>query len=138
MWKDARRQPHEIFLLLLAIVSGLVGLTGGDPANGFAGAFPAWLQVCWFGGLVLGSSVALCGILINGIRGLFVERAGLIVLSALCFSVALGTVCDVRSDVGWVAFGTVLAFGLINLLRVAQIKTQAEQRAAFDLQREMS
>lgn len=134
---DARRQPHEIFLLLLTVMSGMVGLLNGVRAEDFAAEFPPWLQACWFGGLIFGSVVALVGAAMSGIRGLFVERAGLVVLTFLCLSFGISAIPIIRAGLGWVSFGAVILYGLTCAVRASQIKTQAVQRAAFDLQREM-
>lgn len=51
----ARRNWHEVYLLVLAIVFvGASRLTGGE-GQVIAATFPAWSQHLWYGGLLVGS-----------------------------------------------------------------------------------
>lgn len=115
------RHPHEIALLVMSVVLGIVGiLVSGSTSPGISSAFPGHTENFFYVGLSVSGAVALYGALLRNITGLLVERAGLIGLSCifLGYTIAVFTNAGVRGTTS-ALFG--LAFTVANIVRLVQI-----------------
>jgi hypothetical protein len=130
------RSPHELALLIPCFIVGIAGLTvPGRVSTTTLSALPLhWLYV-WYGGLVLGSAVALTGLMMGSILGMLIERVGLIVLSGqlLGYGIAITVLFGLRG----IQFGLLVgAFAVANLWRAHQIRRESVSvRAAAVLTR---
>lgn len=77
---EASRHPFEVYLLVLAAVSGVPLLLGKPNSGSVQDALPPAMTALWGAMLVLGSTLALAGLYWRGRRstGLLMERTGLI------------------------------------------------------------
>jgi hypothetical protein len=117
---DYGRNVFEVFLMLLAIMSGLTGLFEPTPVTPVPGEplLPIWGRLIWYGGLVLGGLITLSGLSIGLPHGLRVEQAGLLLLvgSGLSYVVlALGSNAVAQAAV-------VLVFSLTLLVRMYYLR----------------
>ena len=74
---DLGRHIFEVFLMLLALLTGLMGLS--DPSQIAPGEplLPTWGRVLWYSGLTIGAVITLVGLLMPLPAGHKVERTGL-------------------------------------------------------------
>lgn len=127
------RNWYQVYLLVLAMV-----FVGGAWATGSEGqiiaqTFPSWSQFLWYGGLLLGSLVALVGIGMNTVTGFLIERGALFWLAGLCGCYGLAFLAFAERAgtfhvVYVVAF--VLAFAAVNLARARQVRSDIDRMRA--------
>lgn len=121
-------RPHEMGLLYVCLVGGLLGvLTGGTETSGVVAAtFPNGWSVTWYWGMVVGGVLSLAGSHLHTAWGLHLERAGLLALTGwlLCFPVVgLATVGSAAINVSLF----VGVFGLCNLVRAFRISVDLHE-----------
>lgn len=78
------RNWHEAYLLVLAIGTGLIGLTGGLRAGAVENSFPPWARAAWYGGIITGAVLGCAGIWYASHLGLWFELAAMVILAGLC------------------------------------------------------
>lgn len=76
-----RRDPMELMLLGLCLLSGLSSLLGNDPPTSVEQTMPGWLVVVWNAALTAAGAVGVVGNLWPGAFGtaLLVRAAGLLI-----------------------------------------------------------
>lgn len=110
------RNPLEVYLLALAVTSGLSGLVAGG-ADVPVGS-PGWLTWLWYGLLVAGGTVGIVGAWWrDAITAVLIVRAALIPVGAGAYLYALST----ARSAGWLSAAMVAGFGVAAHLRAAQI-----------------
>lgn len=116
------KQPHEVAILIISIVIGVVGSFGPERiSNAIAETFtPPWAAVFWAGLAVFGA-VALWGVFAPKIEGLLTERIGLIAL-ALFYAAFAGTIMLYSGKSGLLSTALPLAFCAGNIGRAIQIR----------------
>jgi hypothetical protein len=118
----ASRNAHEVYLLAACTLAGIVGLTvPSSHGRAISAAFPGWIQIAWYSGLIFGAVLSLYGVMRGSLSGALVERAGQLVLAG--FATAYGAA--LLSYAGWPAAATALitvAFGAACLARACQIR----------------
>jgi hypothetical protein len=116
------RHPHEILVLVAAVVIGVQGVIFPRDINpAVHDLLGAWGGSAYFAALVLFAFVTLYGIRQGKIDGLLVERAGLAVLAVFFFAFA-AAVLNYRgiSAIGSASFP--LALAVANIWRIRQIR----------------
>jgi predicted lysophospholipase L1 biosynthesis ABC-type transport system permease subunit len=117
------KHPHEILVVFASSVLGLAGSIAPHRisiAIHSEFAYP-WAMVFWMM-MAIFSLITLYGILNHRVEGMLIERAGLIVLSALYGMYVFA----VLSYAGWMGVASTvlpLAFAIGNLSRCWQIRT---------------
>lgn len=115
------RSPFELFMLVACILSGITGMfdpVGVSPAA--ARVLAPWLLYGWYGGLTLGGTIALYGLLCKTLVSLAVERVGLIVLAAMSTLYATSILVGDPITLAFAA-SFVVSFGFACVWRVRQI-----------------
>lgn len=107
------RNPLAVYLLLLAMVSGLLSFTATTPTRNMNEALPPYAEYLWGGALFLGSTATLVGMYWQGriTTGLLLKRIGMFALSVACFVYSLVTIVAYHER-GLFTAGVVLAFGV--------------------------
>lgn len=112
----ARRKPHEILLLVLALLSGVSLLAGPAEPDSMRQELPPFVPTAWAVVLLVSAILGLGGILWRGnpIRGMLIERGALRMQAGMVL--IYGAV--LISYAGWSAVisgGAALAWCLANL-----------------------
>lgn len=119
----SQRNPHQLFLLVLSMVSAITlveGLTGSPTLDE---VLPGTTVIAWGLFLLLGSATALLGMwLPRTWTGLVVERSGLGLVSVAAMGYA-GLIFVLAPDESFTAF-IHLAYGLSCAWRVRQIESR--------------
>lgn len=120
------RNWFEIYLLILSV--GFAATWGTTNSGEVTSVFPAWARAVWFGGLAIGSAVAVVGELIFTNAALMAERAALYFLTSLISAYMLAFVLVGVRTASWghVIYVAValMSFALVNFGRAQQIGTQ--------------
>jgi hypothetical protein len=117
------RNSHEVFLLVAALLSGIVGLAlPGSHGRAVVAAFPGWFQTLWYAGLLAGAVLSMIGVLRGDVVGALVERGGQLILAGFSTAYAAGLAIFAGLPASPAAFITV-AFGAACFLRSVQIKS---------------
>ena len=127
------RHPHEVALLFVCVLYGVVGLCAYDRvATTTVDRLGEPIGYAWFAAMTAGGLIALLGLFypFGGIKGLLVEQGALLILAAIWFGYALAVVAT--SGVRGTGFFLVVAgFGTANVYRaLKQIPAQAKLIAA--------
>lgn len=113
---SGRHRPHEIFLLVVALVVGVAYTVGAPPPGSIAALLPGWALLIWTVGLALSGLIGLAGVLWS----MRLEQAGMLIgAGALVWYVAS------VSQFGWTALFagfTCAAWAGANVWRAAQIR----------------
>lgn len=115
--------PHEVYLLSLALLYGIIGTIFGSTPRALEETFPIWAKYLWFVGLFIGSATALYGIHRRDEIGLRVERAALrelTILSLLYIIMSLFVAPTTSSTALGLAF--IIGFAIANISRARQIR----------------
>lgn len=126
-----RRRPHEVMLIVLSLVWGVLGVFGAPEPDSLVAQVASWLVVAWSVLLLLSGMLGVTGIAWRGemYRGLVLEQASMMsgAAATLIYAYAL------FSLPGWtgkfVAF-LVSVWTAANLWRALQIR--ADLRAIRD------
>jgi hypothetical protein len=117
-----RHRPHEIVLLLFALVTGLAYTVGAPPPRSAAAEMPPWLVDLWAIGLLAHGVIGLAGVLLpfNLERRLWLELGSMFIgTGALCLVAVVSF-----SYAGWAALlggGLCVAWAVANQARAWQI-----------------
>lgn len=114
------RQPFQVALVALALLSGIAGLlVPGSGSRTIQELLPVYAQY-WSLGLVVSSTTVLIGLVLQPIMSLLVERAGLVMLAVLFLAYGGGVIF-----VGGLSRLTggliIIGFGVASAARVWQI-----------------
>lgn len=133
---DSGRNPFELFLLCLGLLSGIPLLFGAPPPGTLAELLSPDLVHAWAAILVFGCGVALCGVwwswwgwlgrihprlATRPTTGLLIEQVGLFAVGGGTLIYGVGIIGSGRDGTG-IATGIVLAYGMACFWRFAQIK----------------
>jgi hypothetical protein len=113
---SGRHRPHEILLLVVAVVTGVAYTVGAPPPASVAALLPGWAQLVWSVGLGLSGVVGLVGVL----RSPRVEAAGMLLGTAAMIWYAVAV-----APYGWralLAGAIAVAWAAANLWRAMQIR----------------
>ena len=126
------KHPHEVALLLAIAVIGVFGTFAFNrSATTAARELAHPYGQLMYGGMTLGSAVALVGIFWPGITGALIERSGLKITSLLCLGQGAATIY--MYGLRGLAFGLILAaFAVASLVRVHQIQKETREIIAAD------
>lgn len=124
------KHPHEVALLVAALFGGACGLLFFSKlASTTVRALPVPFGHILYGGLAIGSGIALVGVFTNGRRGARTECIGLWFMSGHCAAYAVG----IFAAAGWggsLIMGFMVALAAANLIRAVQIGNEIEQMEA--------
>jgi hypothetical protein len=110
------RNPLEVYLLGLCVLSGAVSMLSPQPSP-----IPAWANVAWYGLIAAGGLVGMVGTFCrDAITGTLIVRAAMIPVGAVAYLYAV----MVGVAAGPVAGLVVAAFGVSAHLRAWQISRQ--------------
>lgn len=132
------RNWFEIYFIAFTALSGLLGFLLEPQPGSIVTPFPHWVAVGWFGGLLLGGVIALLGALTGTIRGMFVQRAGLVMLCGLCAMMGIAGIATASGLVGCVGVGLVIGYAVVCALRARQLGSQAIAQALLEFHKERS
>src|SRR5438552_4747903 len=114
-----QRRPHEIFLLMISVLTGVAYLVGAPPPGSVTALLPYWAIVVWAAGLATSGVIGLVASVGRDGWTLKLEQAAMLLgtgaLMWYTFSVL---------QFGWkslVAEAISIAWALANLTRAAQI-----------------
>lgn len=130
------RHWHEALLLVLAVAFAAQAWASGSEQQTITATYPAWAQAIWYGGLILGSLVALVGIIWHGHTGLLIERAALLGLAGVSASYGLAfLIHSGRADLFHAVYVVVFvgAFAAVNIARAQQIRREIQVSQAARL-----
>lgn len=124
------KHPHEVALLVAAFLMGTVGLLFFNTvATTTTRALPFPFGHILYGGLAIGSGVALVGVFWSKLTGALVERVGLYSLAGLSLGYAALIVAN--SGARGAGFGVFMAaFAIANLIRARQINREIGELVA--------
>jgi hypothetical protein len=121
------RHPHEIALLVMSFVSGMVGLAV-QPATSpaLASTLSGPLLNYFYLGLIVSSGASFVGALMNSVTGLLMERAGLILIVFLYVAYGVSVVSNsgIRGTTG-ALFG--FAIAVASVVRIVQIQRDVKK-----------
>lgn len=123
-----RRNPFELWIVVTCALTGLVALLPfGGPRQGVVDRYLPVLALPWYVGLLVGGCIAALGgvwrarSVRSAMRGLALERIGLIILSGLTFGYGGALVATaLRAPTGTLLVGFAVAAGI----RVYQISRE--------------
>lgn len=126
------RNPFEVSILSACLLYGLTALFAYNEVSGTAiRAFGPLGGRMFVGLLAVGAALALFGIILHSVLGLFYERAGLIVVTGTC--AAYGVVAIGQLGPRGIGFALLMAaFAVASGLRLLQIRVgrrRARERA---------
>lgn len=113
---SGRHRPHEVLLLVVAVVTGVAYTVGAPPPTSVAALLPGWAQLVWSTGLGLSGIVGLFGVL----RSPRIEAAGMLLGTAAMIWYAVAV-----APFGWralLAGAIAAAWAGANLWRALQIR----------------
>jgi hypothetical protein len=115
-----RHRPHQAFLLLVSVVTGVAYTVGAPPPASVTALLPHWAVLVWAGGLVVSGIVGLIGTFGRGGWALQVEQASMLLgAGALMWYTAAVVQFGWR---GLFAASITIAWACANLARAAQIR----------------
>lgn len=111
-----RRDPRELMLLGLCLLSGLSGVAGAQPPTSVEETMPGWLVAAWYAGLVAAGTVGTVGNLWPGQLGtaLLIRLSGQMLTAGPAAAYAIAAL----SFAGWSAMfpaGLTAVFSLVCL-----------------------
>ncbi len=124
------RHPHEIALLVMSVVIGVLGLVfpgGVSPAP--QGTLPGRILYAFFIGLIIAGATSLFGALRDSLSGLLWERFGLSMLTCLylAYAVAVLTYTGSRGLTTALFVGSMAVASLVRVVQIVRdIKTVKE------------
>lgn len=118
---SSSRSPFELYMLVACIASGVSGLFSPVKTSpAIAKVLPFWEIYFWYGGLILGGSIAFVAVLGKTLTSLYVERVGLTLLTGLCAAYGLAVIATTGYKLAF-AVVFVVAFGVACAFRMKQI-----------------
>ena len=127
------KSPFEIFLLIAAVLSGLVGIVHPGAGGRIVSQLPHWGQYIWYGGLLGAGVITLVGVVTHRLWSLYVERGGLQMLGALSILYSAEILFAVPVAANSFSVVTVIGFSVACLVRVRQISRDIKQILTEDL-----
>lgn len=125
------RQPHELLVLLATVILGTVGTFLPEKiSTAIAETFARPISSVYWAGLALFAGIALFGIIRRRVDGLLIERAALVVLTAL-YGAYVVAVISSSGLAGFAACALPLAFAIANVCRVFQIRRDLQLLASY-------
>lgn len=121
---DSSRNPFELFVLVLGIISGAPLILGHIVPGSTAALLNPVLLVVWAVILIVGSTVALTGAFWPGRPhiGLLYEQFGLVITGVGVLIYTAGLLLTVQAPGRWLAAGLAGAYGLACFCRAWQIQ----------------
>lgn len=123
-FKPAARYPADprvVFILALSVFGGLGALALNAAPESLEAVLPSWAVVTWGILLVLGSALALIGILIKTNIGVLIEQVGSVIVGVTTVYYSTIAILLVGAD-ALQNIGIILAWGLACFIRWGQLQ----------------
>lgn len=124
LFKPAARYPADpraVFILALSVFGGLGALALQAAPESLEAVLPQWAVVIWGILLLLGSAIALVGILIRTNVGILIEQVGSVIVGVTTIYYSAIAFWIVGAD-ALQNVGIILAWGLACLIRWGQLQ----------------
>lgn len=125
--------PRALFVLVMALVSGLPLFFGVIEPGSIDEALPTWAVLAWAAALVVGAATSLTGMSMQTLLGVILEGVGSIAVGAATVFYGAVILLEVPFRSGAFPAAIILGWGLANFWRWGQLRaylTRAEREGA--------